>query len=169
MYRCWVSTVHKVTSLSAISPSQRAAFASDLCWYPVSIKKEENLPVPQTCRSPHNHQITPQLHYGWKKLILGSFTRRTFLKVEGFILATFNLRIFLLFSNVFLFNEITPTWFLITALVRFAEMIGRNAEMAIPNLNILINLALGVGHTHIEVKHDFFSVLVRNSEVWMYI
>lgn len=27
MYRCWKSTMHKVTSLSVVSPSQRAAFA----------------------------------------------------------------------------------------------------------------------------------------------
>lgn len=69
----------------------------------------------------------------------------------------------LLCSKIFLSRKIIPTsqrrrkspllkmkdQLLSAALARFAEDTGKNVEMAIPNLHILMNLALRISHYEI--------------------
>lgn len=56
------------------------------------------------------------------------------------------LRDCLLCSKIFLSRKIIPTQLLSAALARFAEDTGKIVEMAIPNLDILMNLALSISH-----------------------
>lgn len=72
--RHWKSATHKVTSLAAVYPSQRTAFATGPLPVPRAHAKRKIMPIPHKCQSHRNYQVQPlngtafrsiygQLHY----------------------------------------------------------------------------------------------------------
>lgn len=84
MYRCWKSAMHKVTSLSPVFPSQRTAFATGpLLVLSVHEKKKKKIcPFLTSAEVTIITKCELSASLLLKKIIPGSFTWRTCLKVE---------------------------------------------------------------------------------------
>lgn len=157
-----------MTSLSAGLPSQKAAFASEpLLVSSVHEKKKKNLPVLQKYWSHHNYKCNLSASQLLKKKNPGQFHLKDMCdgRIERFIFVQTLPQglTCLLCSKIFLSRKIIPTsqrsrkspllkmkdQLLSAALARFAEDTGKSVEMAIPNLHILMNLALRISHYEI--------------------